>query len=50
MFVILDSPKIHSIMKVQKCSSAPAKIQDNKIVGLSLYDLQPARMVEGQGF
>ena len=40
-------PKIDSIMKVQKCSPACAKILDNLIVGLTVHDLRPARMVEG---
>ena len=43
-------PKIDSIMKVQKCSPARAKILDNLIVGLTVHDLRPVRMVEGQGF
>ncbi|XP_065892775.1 E3 SUMO-protein ligase ZBED1-like [Dysidea avara] len=43
-------PKIDSIMKVQKCSPARAKILDNLIVGLTVHDLRPARMVEGWGF
>ena len=43
-------PKIDSIMKVQKCSPARAKILDNMIVGLTVHDLRPARMVEGRGF
>ena len=40
-------PKIDSIMKVQKCSPARAKILDNLIVGLTIHNLRPARMVEG---
>ena len=43
-------PKINSIMKVQKCSPTHAKIQDNLIVGLTVHDLRPVKMVEGCGF
>jgi len=39
-------PKIDSIMKVQKCSPARAKIPDNLIVGLIVCDL----WVERHGF
>ena len=37
-------------MKAGKCSPARAKILDNMIVGLTIHDLRPARMVEGRGF
>ena len=43
-------PNIDLIMKAQKCSPARAKILDNMIVGLTIHDLRPARMVEGRGF
>ena len=43
-------PKIDSIMKAQKCSPARAKILDNLIVGLTVHNLRPARMVEGREF
>ena len=45
-----EQPKIDLLMKVKKCSTAHARILDNMIVGLTVYDLRPARMVEGRGF
>ena len=43
-------PKIDLIMKAQKCSPARAKVLENMIVGLTIHDLRPARMVERRGF
>ena len=43
-------PKIDSIMKVQKCSPVHAKILDNLIIGLTVLDLRPVKMVEGCRF
>ena len=45
-----EQPKIDLLMKVKKCSAACAKILDNMIAELTVYDLRPARMVEGRGF
>jgi len=43
-------PKIDSLMKVQKCSPAQGNILDNLMVGLTVHDLRPTRMIEGLGF
>ena len=42
--------KIESVLKVQKCSAEQTKILDNLIVGLTVQDLRPMRIVEGKGF
>ena len=42
--------KIESVLKVQKCSAERTKILDNLIVGLTIQDLRPARIVEGKDF
>ena len=42
--------KIESVLKVQKCSAERTKILDNLIVGLTVQDLRPMRIVEGKGF
>ena len=42
--------KIESVLKVQKYSAERTKILDNLIVGLTVQDLRPMRIVEGKGF
>ena len=42
--------KIESVLKVQKCSAERTKILDNLIIGLTVQDLRPIRIVEGKGF
>ena len=43
-------PKVDSILKVQMCSPARSKIQDNLIIGLTICNLRPVTMIEGRRF
>ena len=45
-----EQPKIDSLIKAKKCSPARARMLDSMIVGMTVHDLQPARMVEGRRF
>ena len=45
-----EQPKIDSLIKVKKCSPVRARMLDNMIVGVTVHDLRPARMIEGRGF
>ena len=42
--------KIESVLTVRKCSAERTKILDNLIVRLTVQDLRPTRIVEGEGF
>ena len=42
--------KIKSVLAVRKCSAEWTKILDNLIVRLTVQDLRPTRIVEGEGF
>ena len=42
--------KIESVLRIQKCSAERTKILDNLIIGLTVQDLKPTRIVKGKGF